>query len=45
MERSEICYSNGIDKDDAPASAVSKHYGMSVDAIRKRASKEKWKCS
>jgi len=24
------------------ASAVSKHYGMSVDAIRKRASKEKW---
>lgn len=25
------------------ASAVSKHYGMSVDAIRKRASKEKWR--
>ncbi|MEQ1619074.1 MAG: terminase family protein [Terricaulis sp.] len=24
------------------ASAVSKHYGMSVDAIRKRASKQKW---
>jgi len=25
------------------ASAVCKQYGMSVDAIRKRASKQKWK--